>query len=84
MPNPLGGRWHIDIAPQFRAGDPPPAGYCDWHEWARVQHRAGLRQDQCPGCGRWMFPQERADHARCFEIAEAAKRAAKVVLEEIP
>lgn len=38
-------------------GSQPPSGYCDWHDWARAQARAGLKQVQCT-CGLWRFPQE--------------------------
>lgn len=43
---------------KFMPGDPPPEGYNAWHEWAGVQHRAGLRQRQCGKCSLWKFPQE--------------------------
>lgn len=49
---------YLEIMPVFKPGDPPPAGYCEWHEWARVQHAAGLRQRQCPKCKLWRYPQE--------------------------
>ena len=26
----------------FKPGDQAPAGYLAWHEWAEVQHKAGL------------------------------------------
>ena len=32
-----------------------------WHEWAEVQHKAGLRQKECGRCGRWKYPQELSD-----------------------
>jgi len=57
------GEWHIHVTPDFKPGDPRPEGYLAWHEWARVQHRAGLRQRQCPVCLRWRFPQE-----KCCEV----------------
>lgn len=43
----------------YKAGDPAPSGYNDWHEWASVQHKAGLRAQPCSFCGKWRFPQER-------------------------
>lgn len=49
----------------FKPGDPPPAGYMAWHEWARVQHKAGHRQSRCSKCLRWFFPAERHDMAAC-------------------
>ena len=48
--------------PTFKAGDPPPRGYLAWHEWARIQDKAGLRQARCSS-GYWHFPQERCSHA---------------------
>lgn len=42
----------------YKPGDPPPTGYTDWHAWADVQHKAGLRQKQCGRCSRWKYPQE--------------------------
>lgn len=42
----------------FTPGDQAPDGYLAWHEWAEVQHRAGLRQAQCGRCGLWRYPQE--------------------------
>ena len=32
-----------------------------WHEWAEIQHKAGLRQKECGRCGRWKYPQELSD-----------------------
>jgi hypothetical protein len=42
----------------FKPGDAPPEGYLAWHEWARVQRRAGLHQRRCGVCARWKFPVE--------------------------
>lgn len=49
---------HVDIMPLFRAGDPVPSGYNEWHEWAEIQYKAGLRQSKCSSCSLWFFPQE--------------------------
>lgn len=49
-------------AGKYKPGDPAPKGYGKWHEWARVQYSAGLRQYQCKRCGLWRFPQEECDH----------------------
>ncbi len=49
---------HINQRPNYEVGDPAPSMYLDWHTWALVQHKAGLRQSQCPGCGKWKYPQE--------------------------
>ena len=48
---------HIDVIPDFKAGDLPPEGYLAWHEWARVQLKAGIKQSLCQ-CGKWHTPQE--------------------------
>ena len=48
----------ICATPKYKPGDPRPSGYLEWHEWARVQHRAGLRQRRCPKCLLWHWPQE--------------------------
>lgn len=47
--------------PNFKPGDPEPTGYLAWHEWAEVQHKAGLRQKQCCRCGKFKYPQELSD-----------------------
>ncbi len=52
---------HITFVGEYKAGVQPPTGYMDWHEWAKVQHKAGLRQTQCSECGLWKFPQELSD-----------------------
>lgn len=49
---------HLLVMPEYKAGDPAPTGYLQWHEWAAVQHKAGLRSKQCGRCGLWRFPQE--------------------------
>ena len=46
----------------YKAGDQAPQGYLAWHEWAEVQHKAGLRQKQCGQCGLWRYPQELSEH----------------------
>lgn len=48
----------ITFTPEQRVGSPAPEGYLDWHEWAEVQHKAGLRQVECSRCARWCYPQE--------------------------
>lgn len=52
-------RIHIGIIPFFLVGDPSPQGYSEWHEWAEIQYKGGLRQTLCPVCARWFFPQEK-------------------------
>lgn len=46
----------------YKPGDQAPEGYLAWHEWAGVQHKAGLRQKQCGRCGLWRYPQELSEH----------------------
>lgn len=58
MPDTIISGAILTVGGDFKPGDMPPAGYLDWHEWADVQQRAGLRQKQCGRCGTWGFPQE--------------------------
>lgn len=59
MPGINIGRFgHLDFVGTYKPGDQPPTGYNDWHAWADVQHKAGLRQAQCPHCSLWKYPQE--------------------------
>ena len=51
----------VCTTPDFKPGDQAPEGYLAWHEWAEVQHKAGLRQKQCGRCGKWKYPQELSD-----------------------
>lgn len=50
----------LTLAGEYQPGDPPPSGYCDWHEWAQVQLAAGLEPVRCGVCLRFKFPQELA------------------------
>lgn len=53
------GMWcHLDFVDSYKPGDPAPTGYMDWHEWAEVQHKAGLRQERCGRCCKLGYPQE--------------------------
>lgn len=52
------GQFLVTMSPGFKVGDQAPEGYLDWHEWAEIQHKGGLRQVQCPKCGKWQYPQE--------------------------
>lgn len=54
------------IADDYKPGDQPPSGYLAWHEWAEVQHKAGLRQKECCVCCRWKYPQELSDQIRQY------------------
>ncbi len=48
----------LTVAGDYQPGDPAPAGYLDWHEWAQVQIDFGLRQIRCSRCVKYKFPQE--------------------------
>lgn len=54
--------WCVLVMPHFKPGDLPPEGYLQWHEWAEVQRKAGIRQVQCPTCALWKTPQELSMH----------------------
>lgn len=62
MPEEWGVRrewpYFIDGAADYKPGDDPPDGLIDWYGWAEVQHKAGLRQEKCPWCALWKYPQE--------------------------
>jgi hypothetical protein len=60
----------ISFTPPFKPGDPAPTGYNDWHAWADVQHKAGLRQVTCGVCSLWKYPQELSDTIRSFEAED--------------
>lgn len=64
--------------PDFKPGDLPPDGYLAWHEWAEVQHKAGLRQKQCGRCGKFKYPQELS----AFIDRVAVRRGKKTVVAE--
>lgn len=68
----------ICTTPDFKPGDPAPEGYLAWHEWAEVQHKAGLRQKQCGRCGKWNYPQELSEQ---IDRVEAKSRKGPVILE---
>ena len=59
MPDIHLGRFGIlTVGGHYKPGDQPPSGYMDWHEWAAVQHKAGLKQKRCGRCMLWRYPQE--------------------------
>ena len=49
---------HLLLMPDYKTGDPAPEGYLQWHAWADIQMKAGVRQTHCDRCGKWHFPQE--------------------------
>lgn len=58
----------------YKPGDQAPEGYLAWHEWAEVQHRAGLRQKQCGRCGLWRYPQQLSALVDSTEVTGLRKR----------
>lgn len=57
----------VDIIPFFKAGDPAPEGYTEWHDWAAVQHGAGRRQSLCEH-QKWVFPGEGCERHLALEV----------------
>jgi len=49
-----------------------------WHEWAEVQHKAGLRQKECGRCGKRKYLQELSDR---IDRHEAKSRKGTVIVE---
>lgn len=66
-----GGVMHV--SGDYKAGDPAPTGYLDWHEWAEVQHKAGLKQKACGRCGKWCYPQQISNRVDVY-TAQSKKR----------
>lgn len=58
----------------YKPGDQAPDGYLAWHEWAEVQHKAGLRQKQCGRCGLWRYPQQLSATVDSTEVTGLRKR----------
>lgn len=61
----------------WKPGEQPPASesdYLGWHAWAEVQHKAGLRQVQCGGCGLWRYPQELSEQRRTWKATASNGR----------
>lgn len=69
---------------RYRPGDQAPEGYLAWHEWASVQHKAGLRQKKCGRCGLYYYPQELSDTADSTELTGMRKRTQTRVTVETP
>lgn len=61
----------------YKPGDPAPDGYVQWHEWAEVQYKSGLRQKACPTCGLWRFPQEFSSESVEWESFYIDRKTAK-------
>ena len=68
----------------YKPGDQAPDGYLAWHEWAEVQHKAGLRQKQCGRCGLWRYPQQLSAEVDHAELVMTRKRKSRRVTVETP
>ena len=75
---------HILWQAEYKPGDQAPEGYLAWHEWAEVQHKAGLRQKQCGRCGLWRYPQQLSATVDRAELLKARGRIASRVTVETP
>ena len=69
---------------RYKPGDQAPDGYLEWHEWAEVQHKAGLRQKQCGRCGLWRFPQQLSAEVDRAEMVMTKKRKSRRVTVQTP
>lgn len=81
---PVMRKLHILAQAEYKPGDPAPEGYLAWHEWAEVQHKAGLRQKQCGRCGLWRFPQQLSAEVDRAELVMTRKRKSRRVTVETP
>ena len=75
---------HILWQAEYKPGDQAPEGYLAWHEWAEVQHKAGLRQKQCGRCGLWRYPQQLSATIDRAELTGMRKRKPTRVTVETP
>ena len=75
---------HILWQHDYKPGDQAPEGYLAWHEWAEVQHKAGLRQKQCGRCGLWRYPQQLSVEVDRAELTSMQKRKPTRVTVETP
>lgn len=75
---------HILWQRDYKPGDQAPEGYLAWHEWAEVQHKAGLRQKQCGRCGLWRYPQQMSATVDRAEMTGMRKRKPTRVTVETP
>jgi len=71
-------RTHVLIMSTYKPGDLPPEGYLQWHEWAEVQRKAGIKQVQCPTCSLWQTPQELSTHEITWVATDRRGKSRKV------
>ena len=64
----------LSFVGEYKPGDQPPDGYIDRQEWAKVQLKAGLKQERCSRCCRWRFPQQISSVTQETEVAYRTKR----------
>ena len=75
---------HITEQANYKPGDQAPDGYLAWHEWADVQHKAGLRQRQCGRCGLWRYPQQFSTLIDEVELTRVRLRTSETVTLKLP
>ncbi len=73
---------HVECGRKWKAGDPPPEGSMDWHQWAGVQERAGIRQSQCRKCGLWCYPQE-LTNCGCMHCKKGGSDMEEITMERV-
>lgn len=69
-------------AREFKPGDIPPENlsYLDSQEFHEVQYKAGLRQTQCPKCGKYRYPQQFS--TKKIEVSYSKTKHGPVITEE--
>lgn len=75
-----GYRVNLDWIDGCKPGDPPPEGYNDWHAWADVQVKAGLRQEACAGCSLYKFPQELSGEQHTMDATDSRGNRVQLVM----
>lgn len=72
----------LDVAFDFKVGDPRPAGFLEEWDWAQAQLAGGLRQHHCPLCSRFFFPQDHHDYTHGADPKSAFTAPAGASLKE--
>jgi hypothetical protein len=71
---------NITAQKEYKVGDPAPEGYLEWHEWAEVHRKAGIKQVECCHCGKWKMPNEL--HAKPFSFVAIDPRKGPIKVEK--
>lgn len=71
---------HICGTATYKPGDPRPSGYLDFHEWAMVQMKAGLKEMKCSSCGKWKFQHEMSERLEKRTMHDSQWREVEVTL----